>query len=355
MRLLSATTFASIVTCGFLACDSQDGQPSVPPQNQGGAVTTATGGAVTTSTGGKAAGGATTSSGGTAAATMKGGSTSIGGATGKGGNTSTGGSTGKGGSTSTGGSIGKGGTTTSGGTTARGGTTSTGGTATGGTPATPVGQDGWATRYWDCCKPTCGWSTHTNGKTPIASCSKENTRIGDKDAQSACNGGPAYMCWDYAPWKASETLSYGFAAYNGAPCGTCFQLMFTGKTQNGNAASCAPLLGKTLVVQVINTGGIGSGQFDLLVPGGGVGDFNACSNQWGSSDLGAQYGGFLLGCNGSKSCVETKCSTIFAGKPALLAGCTWFTGWFNAADNPQLKYQQVPCPSAITSKSGMSG
>jgi hypothetical protein len=46
---------------------------------------------------------------------------------------------------------------------------------------------------------------------------------------------------------------------------------------------------------------------------------------------------------------------IFSSKPLLQAGCTWYTGWFNAADNPALKYQQITCPSAITSKSGMSG
>jgi hypothetical protein len=153
----------------------------------------------------------------------------------------------------------------------------------------------------------------------------------------------------------SDTLSYGFTAFNGASCGTCFQIEFTGGTHNGNAASTAALSGKTIIVQAINIGGIEQNQFDLLIPGGGVGDFDACSKQWGSSDLGAKYGGFLAGCNGDKTCVQNKCSTIFATKPTLKAGCDWFTGWFNAADNPALKYKQIPCPSAITAKSGMSG
>jgi len=163
------------------------------------------------------------------------------------------------------------------------------------------------------------------------------------------------MCWDYAPWSVSDYLSYGFAAFNGVACGTCFELQFTGASQGGDAKSTPPLSGKAMIIQVINTGGIASNQFDLLIPGGGVGAFNACSNQWGSSDLGATYGGFLAGCNGDKTCVQNKCSTVFSGKPLLKAGCDWFTGWFNAADNPVLKYQKVTCPSDITSKSGMSG
>jgi hypothetical protein len=77
--------------------------------------------------------------------------------------------------------------------------------------------------------------------------------------------------------------------------------------------------------------------------------------QWGvsNSDLGAQYGGFLAGCNGDKNCVKNKCTTIFANKPDLLAGCNWFLSWFNAPDNPALVFKEVACPAAITAKSGL--
>ena len=189
----------------------------------------------------------------------------------------------------------------------------------------------------------------------MQSCAQDNSRLSGYDQQSACQGGSAFMCWDFAPWSVSDTLSYGFAAFNDASCGACYQLQFTGASQGGDAKSTPPLNGKTMIVQVINTGGLQSNQFDLLIPGGGVGDFNACSNQWGSSDLGPAYGGFLAQCNGDKSCVQTKCSSIFSSKPLLQAGCTWFTGWYNGADNPALKYQKVTCPSQLTSKSGMSG
>ena len=162
------------------------------------------------------------------------------------------------------------------------------------------------------------------------------------------------MCWSGAPWAADDTLAYGFAAHNGVPCGRCYQLQFSGSSHNGNSASAAALNGKTMIVQVINIGGIESDQFDLLIPGGGVGQFNACSTQWGSSDLGAQYGGFLAGCNGDKTCVQNKCTTVFANKPELLAGCDWFTTWFGAADNPNFTFKQIACPSAVTQRSGLS-
>jgi hypothetical protein len=38
--------------------------------------------------------------------------------------------------------------------------------------------------------------------------------------------------------------------------------------------------------------------------------------------------------------------------PQMLAGCNWVTGWFAAADNPQMLYKQIDCPAEITAKSG---
>lgn len=37
-----------------------------------------------------------------------------------------------------------------------------------------------------------------------------------------------------------------------------------------------------MIVQATNVGAdVGEGQFDLAIPGGGVGLFNACTKQWG--------------------------------------------------------------------------
>jgi len=74
------------------------------------------------------------------------------------------------------------------------------------------------------------------------------------------------MCYWGAPWSVSDTLSFGFAAYNGVDCGTCFQIQFTGKGQyNDKDPGSVAINGKTMIVQVINIGGIAANQFDLLI------------------------------------------------------------------------------------------
>jgi Glycosyl hydrolase family 45 len=333
----------------------------------------ANGGASTpTSTGSTFSGGGTpvggSTSGGTATGGARGGSTVTGGSSM--GGTMAGGSTAGGSRTTTGGTTATGGSTASGGTSARGGATggaATGGTATGGTSTSPGGthaqpppitngSSGFATRYWDCCKPSCGWSANANGK-PTHTCDKSGTTTVGNDTQSACSGGSGYMCYWGAPWSVSDTLSYGFAAYNGVDCGTCFQIQFTGKGQyNDKDPGSMALNGKTMIVQVINIGGIAANQFDLLIPGGGVGANNACtggSAQWSGASIGDTNGGMLTTCKDSGSCVSQMCQSAFGNMPQLLAGCNWVSGWFAAADNPQMVYQKTTCPPDITAKSGM--
>ncbi len=167
------------------------------------------------------------------------------------------------------------------------------------------------------------------------------------------------MCWDDAPWQVGDQLSYGFVA---APqdkftCGRCYHLQFDGGNHNGGMqAAAASLNGKHMIVQVINNGGVMSDQFDLLIPGGGVGALNACTstgNQLQGADLGAQYGGLLTECNGDVNCTRQKCQAAFAGKQGLLDGCNWFLGWYAGADNPSFTYQQIACPAELTNKSGL--
>jgi hypothetical protein len=272
-----------------------------------------------------------------------------------GGAPNTGGATNPTGGKATGGATSPTGGTASGGK-ATGGASSTGGTGTStcGSKTNPAitGSNGWASRYWDCCKPSCSWTT------AVPSCQVDGTtRISNRDTQSGCSGGTAYECYDFSPWYDSSTnMSYGFAAFNGGSCGTCYQLQFTGQTHNGGGTGAAAIAGQQMIVQVINIGGIESGQFDLLIPGGGVGAMTAgCTAQWGNVDLGATYGGLLSECNGDVACVRTKCASVFSGKSALLAGCSWFTDCYKGADNPTVIYKQVTCPSQITSKSGLSG
>ncbi|MDR7090848.1 cellulose binding domain-containing protein [Cellvibrio fibrivorans] len=234
------------------------------------------------------------------------------------------------------------------------------------------GCDGYATRYWDCCKPHCGWSGNVPTLVaPLQSCAANNTRLSDLTLPSSCDGGNAHMCWGMAPFAVSDTLAYGFAATSsGDVCGRCYQLQFTGSSHNspGDPGSAA-LAGKTMIVQATNIGyDVGGGQFDILVPGGGVGAFNACSAQWGvsNSELGAQYGGLLAACkqelgyNASlaqyKSCLTNRCNSVFGsrGLTELQRACTWYADWFQAADNPALKYKEVACPAELTARSGMN-
>jgi len=313
----------------------------------------------TTATGGTSGSGGTIGSGGSGT-----GGTSSGGTTGRGG---TGGS-GTGGNGTGGNATGGSGTggTNSGGTTGRGGTTGTGGNSTGGSPGAnqppPItnGMSGWASRYWDCCKPACGWKANVSHGNPMMSCDMSNNSLGGNyDAKNSCeNGGTAFMCWSGSPWQVSSTLSYGFAAASGGnyACGRCYQIQFTGTNNtNGDHKGVPALSGKTMIVQVINNGGVQSNQFDILIPGGGVGALNGCSKQWGSgTDLGTQYGGYLAECNGDSSCVQQKCQAAFGNRPQLLSGCMWFLDWYGGSNNPDFTYQKIACPSALTQASGLA-
>lgn len=111
--------------------------------------------------------------------------------------------------------------------------------------------------------------------------------ITDLNAVSGCtSGGTSYTCANNEPWAVSDSLAYGFAAVHIAGgtestwCCQCYQLTFTS----------GPASGKTLVVQATNTGGdLGSNQFDLLIPGGGVGIYNGCTSQYGNWNGGKRH------------------------------------------------------------------
>jgi hypothetical protein len=267
-----------------------------------------------------------------------------------------GGGSGSGGTNSGGGS-GSGGSSSSGGA-----LTGAGGYGGGGSqpPALSGGTQGHSTRYWDCCKPAGGWSSNTGGRSPVKSCTKENNST-SANTQSACSGGGAYQCWDVGPWGVSSTLAYGYAAKNDGSAGKCYQLQFDGKNSNANPdPGSVALKDKTMIVQVINFGDIGQNQFDLLIPGGGVGQNDACSAQWSGVDLGARSGGFLTECQQqsggdytkTRACVAQRCQESFGDKPALLAHCNWYVNWFGAADNPTFQYKEIACPAEITNVSG---
>jgi len=216
--------------------------------------------------------------------------------------------------------------------------------------------DGWLSRYWDGCKPSCSWSgKQYNGQGQCKECDKNNNKMNTSDAnRSSCDGGNAYTCWDMAPWAISTTEAYGFAAaHRDQQCGTCWKLTFNGQS-NGNATNAASLNGKVLTVMISNIGGdVAGNQLDFLVPGGGVGAFDAFSSQIGvqKSALGAQYGGLVSdGCMGNPSCLKTKCANVFNGKDWLKAGCDFYADWMGAVDNPKYKAESVTCPAALVDR-----
>ncbi len=211
--------------------------------------------------------------------------------------------------------------------------------STAGLPAVN-GGNGYATRYWDCCQTHCSqFDGHRCGQDGTS-----NTG----NTQSACNGGGSFACYDQAPHAVTDCLSYGYIAKSNPNCGGCYRIQFTGEGQyNANDPGSKLLKGRQMIVKVSNTGGdVAGNQFDMMIPGGGVGQFNACSRQWGTSDLGAQYGGFLTECTGAhsakKECVRQECMKIPAG--SARDGCLWFVDWFQVADNPKFTSQSTDCP-----------
>lgn len=96
-----------------------------------------------------------------------------------------------------------------------------------------------------------------------------------------------------------------------------------------------------MIVQSTNTGGdLSNNQFDLMMPGGGVGIYDGCSVEFGTALPGAQYGGVTS---------RDECSKMPA---KLVAGCQWRFDWFLNADNPDFEFSRVKCPAAITAISG---
>ncbi|KAI7163866.1 glycoside hydrolase family 45 protein [Hortaea werneckii] len=202
-----------------------------------------------------------------------------------------------------------------------------------------VSGSGSTTRYWDCCKGSCAWEGKADVSAPITTCDADDNPLSDASAKSGCDGGSAYMCSDQSPWAVSSDLAYGFAAVSipggseSSWCCACYELTFTSTS----------IAGKKMIVQATNTGAdLGEGQFDLAIPGGGVGIYNGCTDEWGapSSGWGAQYGGIST----------NQCSNF---PSALQPGCNFrFGDFFEGADNPSVDYKQVTCPKALTDKTG---
>nr|AAR22385.1 cellulase II [Apriona germarii] len=205
-----------------------------------------------------------------------------------------------------------------------------------------VSGTGKTTRYWDCCKPSCSWKANLKSKSgkPVEACAADGKTVVKESTKSACEeGAGAYMCSDQQPKVVNSTFALGYvaASFTGGidvnMCCACLRLKFQGD-----------LSGKQMIVQVTNTGSdLGSNQFDIAIPGGGVGIFTkGCSSQWGtpSNGWGDQYGGVSS---------ESQCSQL---PSSLREGCKFRFTFMKSVSNPAVTFEQVSCPSEIVSASG---
>ena len=227
------------------------------------------------------------------------------------------------------------------------------------------GGSGWATRYWDCCKPSWSWNENAGGKLSRQCTNKGRSQDTNYGNGSVCDGGGSAMtCISQIPFTVDGCSDMGFAfaavpASNGGQCGKCFQLTFTGAGHyNSTNSNTNAIKGKKLIIMVTNVGhDVEQGQFDIMIPGGGVGAFNGCASMgWGNQ--GQQYGGLLSDCetessynaNKYQECLKNKCNSVFSSDSDAKKGCMFLAEFMHAAGNPEHNYVEVECPDVLKNK-----
>lgn len=222
---------------------------------------------------------------------------------------------------------------------------------------------GWATRYWDCCKPHCSWPEHANGNYSRQCTNKGKNESTDWGGGSVCSGGGLMTCTSQIPFTIDGCNEMGFAfaavpASDGGSCGKCYQLTFTGKGKYSTDDNHRSIKGKKLIIMTTNIGGdVQQGQFDIMIPGGGVGMFNGCSSMgWGPQ--GEQYGGLLSDCEKESNykptatlkCYKNKCESVFSNDSEAKKGCLFLANFMSGAGNPLHDYVEVECPEVLKAK-----
>jgi len=236
------------------------------------------------------------------------------------------------------------------------------------TPPKPVKQLGKSlveagktaniTHFWDCCKPSCGWDDgQGQGRLPLkAMCDQNGRKVGGLgiEAESACDakkGRGVTTCPDMAPFLDLESGHWmGFVATQDlgtkAECCECYKL----KTEFANTTAKE----FTMWVQIISHGHV-NGIFDLLVPGGGLGEFDGCSTIFPHSSRVPQsrFGGLHS---------PFDCDAAFAEHAGAVTACHWLfagrmfaypsTGVPFPGDALAFKASNEPCPEALNRRSG---
>ena len=146
---------------------------------------------------------------------------------------------------------------------------------------------GFASRYWDCCKLSCSWTENAGSGNEAKQCDASATKIiTDYSAKSICDGGYASACLSQIPFTINgcDNIGFAFAASPGEKskdCGKCFLLEFTGAGKYETVKNHRELSNKKLIVMSSNIGyDVSSTQFDVMIPGGGVGILMGVQIYW---------------------------------------------------------------------------
>ena len=68
--------------------------------------------------------------------------------------------------------------------------------------------EGFASRYWDCCKPSCSWTENAGSGNEARQCDKNMNIITNSQAVSICNGGPSTTCLNDSPKNIIKIINY---------------------------------------------------------------------------------------------------------------------------------------------------
>ena len=76
---------------------------------------------------------------------------------------------------------------------------------------------GFASRYWDCCKPSCSWTENAGSGNEARQCDASMNILTDKNTKSKCDGGPATTCLSEKGFTINgcDNLGFAFAAVPG--------------------------------------------------------------------------------------------------------------------------------------------
>ena len=225
-------------------------------------------------------------------------------------------------------------------------------------------QNATTNRYFDCCKPSCAWSGKAYVVAPVQTCGIDGFTVLDNNTRSSCSGSipsssDGFGCINHQPWNVSSSLSYGFAAAaitvghsdveDACHWKHCFP-SFQGQNESLWCCACYSLIfttgsiaGKEMIVQVTNTNSYSGNLFTFQIPGAGWGSSPniTCDIQFNVTNVwGQQYGGVSN---------RPQCDFL---PSSIRSGCYWRFDWFDNAINPDARFKEVPCPPALTNRTG---